>query len=112
MAAKHFSWDLKGQGLSVCLVTKIVYMGRVPPSGLWPLSVKSILYQAIYIPFLCLKVLGAKWLLEYYYKELLQKIIVRLVCTLLLWHKTLKYTGIWLFWDGAAWDNPKRGTVA
>lgn len=72
---------------------------------------QSIIDQAIYIPFLCLKVLGAKGLLEYYYKELLQKIIVRLVCTLLLWHKTLKYAGIWLFWDEAAWDNPKRGTV-
>lgn len=33
---------------------------------------QSIIYQAIYKPFLCLKMLGTRGLLEHYWKELLQ----------------------------------------
>lgn len=56
--------------LSVCLVTNSLY-GQCATKWLVACVSQSIIYQAIYIPFLCLKLLGARGLLEYY-KEFLQ----------------------------------------
>lgn len=85
VAAKHFSWDLKGQGpvwdgksslgwiSTACLTSdKNSLYGQSATKWLVAYVRQSIIYQAIYKPFLCLKMLGTRGLLEHYWKELLQ----------------------------------------